>query len=36
MKGALPVLTAIANFGTVKQVANQYWNYINHAFHLFF
>ncbi len=36
MKGALPVLTAIANFGTVKQVATQYWDYIKHAFHLVF
>ncbi len=26
MKSAMPILTTMANFGTVKQVAGQYWN----------
>jgi hypothetical protein len=31
MRGLMPLLTAIANFGTVKSVAWQYWKYIRHA-----
>ena len=32
LKGALPIGTAIANFGTVQFVVVQYWQYIQHAF----
>ena len=28
MKGALPVMTTIANFGTVKTIVSQYWDYV--------
>ena len=35
MKAALPLLTTLANFGTVQSVASQYWNYIReNIFHL--
>ena len=28
MKGALPVMTTIANFGTAKTIVSQYWDYV--------
>ena len=35
MKAALPLLTTLANFGTVQSVSSQYWNYIREKiFHL--
>ncbi len=27
-KGSLPILTAIANFGTIQSVVRNYWNYL--------
>jgi hypothetical protein len=30
MKGALPICTTIANFGTVANVVPQYWAYLRH------
>jgi hypothetical protein len=30
LKGALPILTTIANFGTVANVISQYWAYLKH------
>jgi hypothetical protein len=30
LKGALPILTTIANFGTVANVITQYWTYLQH------
>ncbi len=30
LKGALPILTTIANFGTVANVISQYWTYLKH------
>jgi len=30
MKGALPICTTIANFGTVANVVSQYWAYLRH------
>ena len=33
MKGALPVFTAVANFGTIQFVANQYWNRLLDVYH---
>ena len=30
LKGALPILTTIANFGTVANFISQYWTYLKH------
>ena len=32
LKTALPIGTAIANFGTVQFVVVQYWQYVQHTF----
>ena len=31
LKGALPIFTTIANFGTVRFVVLQYWQYLSQA-----
>jgi hypothetical protein len=31
-KAAFPLLTAVANFGTVQSVASTYWNYLKAKF----